>query len=84
MQNVSKITIKGQVTIPKNVRNELGVTPGDVIVFTKKGDDIVIKPASTLLDLKGVIVSPKKIKNWATLRKSAKKSVVKRVMESME
>lgn len=84
MQNVSKITIKGQVTIPKNVRNELGVIPGDVIVFTKKGDDIVIKPASTLLDLKGVIVSSKKIKNWTSVLKSAKKSVAKRVMEGME
>jgi AbrB family looped-hinge helix DNA binding protein len=84
MQNVSKITVKGQVTIPKNVRDELGVSPGDVIVFTKKGGDIVIKPASTLLDLKGVIVSPKKIKDWASVRKIVKKSVAKGVMEGLE
>ena len=84
MQNVSKITVKGQVTIPKKVRDELGVTPGDVIVFTKKGGEIVIKPASTLLDLKGVIVTPKKIKDWASVRKSVKKSVGKRVMEGLK
>ena len=84
MQNVSKITVKGQVTIPKKVRDELGVTPGDVIVFTKKGGDIVIKPANTLLDLKGVIVTPKKIKDWTSMRKSVKKSVAKRVMEGLE
>ncbi len=84
MQNVSKITVKGQVTIPKKVRDELGVTPGDIIVFSKKGGDIVIKPAGTLLDLKGVIVSPKKIKDWGSVRKSVRKSVVKRVMEGME
>ena len=51
MQNFSKITVKGQVTIPKKARDDLGVTAGDVIVFTKKGDDIVIKSAGTLLDL---------------------------------
>ena len=84
MQNVSKITVKGQVTIPKNVRDELGVCPGDVIVFTKKGGDIVIKPAGTLLDLKGIIVTPKKIKDWASVRKGVKKSVAKRVMEGLE
>ena len=84
MHNVSKLTIQGKVTIPKRVRDELGVTPGDVIVFTKKGSDIVIKPASTLLDLKGVIVAPKKIKDWASVRKSVKKSVAKRVMEGLE
>ena len=84
MQNVSKITVKGQVTIPKKIRDQLGVTPGDVIVFKKKGGDIVIKPASTLLDLKGVIDTPKKIKDWTAVRKSVRKSVVKRVMEGME
>jgi len=84
MQNVSKITVKGQVTIPKKVRDELGVTPGDVIVFTKKGGDIVIKPAGTLLDLKGVIVSPKKIKDWNGVRKNIKRSIAKRVMEGSE
>ncbi len=84
MQNVSKITVKGQVTIPKKVRDDLGVTAGDVIVFTKKGDDIVIKPASTLLDLKGVIVTSKKIKDWASVRKSVKRSVAKKVVEGLK
>ena len=84
MQNISKITIKGQITIPKKVREDLGVTPGDVIVFTKKGDDIVIKPAGTLLDLKGVIVTSKKIKDWADVQRRVKRSVAKRVMEDLK
>ena len=84
MQNVSKITVKGQVTIPKKVREELGVTAGDMIVFTKKGGDIVIKPAATLLDLKGVIVTPKRIKDWAAVRRTVKQSVAKRVVEGLK
>ena len=84
MQNVSKITVKGQVTIPKKVRDDLGVRAGDVIVFAKKGDDIVIKPANTLLDLKGVIVTSKKIGNWDSVRKSTKRSVAKRVVEDLK
>ena len=84
MQNVSKITVKGQVTIPKKVRDDLGVRAGDVIVFAKKGDDIVIKPANTLLDLKGVIVTSKKIGSWDSVRKSTKRSVAKRVVEDLK
>lgn len=79
-----KITTKGQVTIPKKVRDDLGVTTGDIIVFSKKGEDIIIKPASTLLDLKGIIDSPKKVKDWNGVRRTAKRSVAKRVVESLK
>jgi len=84
MQNASKVTTKGQVTIPKKVRDELGVTPGDIVVFSKKGEDIVIKSARTLLDLKGVVSSPRKIKDWDTVRKHVKKSVTKRVLGGLK
>lgn len=44
---VAKITSKGQVTIPKKVREKLGVNPGEDISFEEKGDLILIRKALT-------------------------------------
>jgi len=39
----STLTKKGQATIPKEVREELKLKPGDLIVFIKEGKNIVIR-----------------------------------------
>jgi antitoxin PrlF len=44
---VAKITSKGQVTIPKKVREKLGVHPGEAVGFEEKGDLILIRKAVT-------------------------------------
>ena len=44
---VAKITSKGQVTIPKKVREKLGVQPGEDVGFEEKGDLILIRKAVT-------------------------------------
>jgi AbrB family looped-hinge helix DNA binding protein len=44
---VAKITSKGQVTIPKKVREKLGVNPGEDVGFEEKGDLILIRKALT-------------------------------------
>ena len=38
----SRITTKGQITIPKDVRDELGLTPGTKVGFTKVGGKYVL------------------------------------------
>lgn len=43
MKIKSKITSKGQVTIPKAVRDELGVQDGDSIVFNIENNQILIE-----------------------------------------
>ncbi len=52
----AKITSKGQVTIPKRVRESLGVRAGDVIHFFVREDGVVEVVARTrpLLSLAGV------------------------------
>ena len=47
MMVTSKITSKGQITLPKEVRKLLNVQEGNVIVFENENDKIVIKPART-------------------------------------
>ena len=44
---VAKVTSKGQVTIPKKVREKLGVHPGEDLGFEEKGDLILIRKAVT-------------------------------------
>jgi antitoxin PrlF len=44
---VAKVTSKGQVTIPKKVREKLGVLPGDEVDFEEKDGVMLIKKAVT-------------------------------------
>ncbi|MGI8910436.1 MAG: AbrB/MazE/SpoVT family DNA-binding domain-containing protein [Rubrobacteraceae bacterium] len=37
------ITSKGQLTIPKQVRDRLGLKPGDRLAFDLDGDDILLR-----------------------------------------
>ena len=43
MIELGKVTSKGQITIPKEVRDILGVSGGDKILFEKKDGEVVIK-----------------------------------------
>lgn len=47
---LAKVTSKGQITIPKDIRKKLGVKEGDKILFIEDGDKIVIVN-STLIAL---------------------------------
>ena len=48
---MSRITQKGQVTIPKEIRDKLGIRPNDIGEFTIKEDIVVFTVKSgTLLD----------------------------------
>lgn len=42
---IGKITSKGQTTIPAALRKELGLHPGDEIVFQIEDDTLIIKKA---------------------------------------
>lgn len=51
---VSKIGRRGQITLPRSIRNWLKLQEGDQIAFVRRGDDIVVQPLTqTLLDLRG-------------------------------
>jgi antitoxin PrlF len=58
----AKLTSKGQLTLPKDVRDALGVGPGDRVDFVKMEDgNFAVLPAThSVKRLKGLIPSPKK------------------------
>ena len=41
--NMSKISTKGQITIPANIRKALGVEPGDLITYELQGKTVKLK-----------------------------------------
>lgn len=43
------VTGKGQVTIPKHIRQAAGVGPGSEVTFSLEGNKIVITPVGTRL-----------------------------------
>lgn len=45
---LAKVTTKGQITIPKTIRDFLQIKEGSKIIFLQKGNDIVIKNAAMI------------------------------------
>ncbi|GIW25686.1 AbrB/MazE/SpoVT family DNA-binding domain-containing protein [Meiothermus sp.] len=40
----SRISSKGQITLPKSIRNALRLSPGEEVVFELRGDEVILKP----------------------------------------
>jgi antitoxin PrlF len=47
MQKQAKITSKGQITVPVEVRRLLGVRPGDKLLFESDSNGVRIRPVRT-------------------------------------
>jgi antitoxin PrlF len=79
---LAKVTTKGQVTIPKGIRDAFGIRPNDKVDFEREGEKIVLVPLKTLKDLRGVVRAKRK-SLFAVEKKAAKAAVAKRVMDEM-
>ena len=51
----STITSRGQTTLPKSVREALGVRPGDRVRYVVSGDEVRITPVRPLARLFGAL-----------------------------
>lgn len=58
MDAAAKVTSKGQVTVPKAVREALGINEGDEVVFRVEGHRAVLARTPDFLDLAGAIPVP--------------------------
>ena len=65
MDAAAKMTSKGQVTVPKVVRDALGIEAGDVVVFRVEGKRAVLARTPEFLDLAGTIAVPAAKRNVA-------------------
>jgi AbrB family looped-hinge helix DNA binding protein len=58
MDSSAKITSKGQVTIPKSVRDALELHEGDELLFRVERSRAVIAKTPSLLELAGTVPVP--------------------------
>ena len=65
MDAAAKVTSKGQITVPKVVRDALGLDAGDEVVFRVEGDRAVVARTADFLSLAGTIEVPAAKRNVA-------------------
>jgi AbrB family looped-hinge helix DNA binding protein len=71
MDVAARITSKGQVTIPKPVRDALNLKKGDAVVFrVLEGEKAILARTPNLLDLAGSVPVPPKLRglSWDDVR----------------
>ena len=75
----SKVTSKGQTTIPGQVREALRIKPGDKLEYIVQGDHVTVRVHLGTRSLKGALASKKgKGMSFAQIRKAAAKAARRR------
>jgi AbrB family looped-hinge helix DNA binding protein len=77
----AKLTSKGQVTIPKEIRDFLLLKTGGVVVFEKEKDHVVIRPHKTLKAFRGILKGQGQKASLDEIRHTVKTAVGKKVVE---
>jgi len=76
----STMTRKGQVTIPKAIRDRLGVKEGEKVLFVMRDQEVVLKVVKgTILDLRGSVQPSAYPEDFEKIRQSVKRSAAKKV-----
>lgn len=65
MEIAARMSSKGQVTVPKAVRDALGIAEGDSVVFRVEGSRAVLARTPDFLALAGTITVPASRRNAA-------------------
>ena len=76
----SVITRKGQVTIPKAIRDHLKAKEGEKVRFLVRGEDVLLKVVrGNILDLKGSVRPRKRPEDFDAVRESVKGAVSRKI-----
>ena len=77
---LARVTSKGQVTVPKAVRDALGVQDGDSLLFRIEGEHAVVVRVPNFIDLAGSMKPPTgspKV-DWRDERRLAREATAKK------
>ena len=80
---LAKITSKGQMTIPKQIRDYLQLEPGDRVVFVLREGEVLLRPVTqTLLDLRGSVKPRRQPEDFDKVRRQVKKRVARKLVDA--
>lgn len=66
---------KGQVVVPKDIREHLGMKPGTEVIFEVRGEEVVLRPG----------LDPKKfVEDFCSIRKKVKKRMTLKELKKIE
>ncbi|MEU6586378.1 AbrB/MazE/SpoVT family DNA-binding domain-containing protein [Nocardia sp. NPDC046763] len=73
MDAVARLTSKGQLTVPKAIRDALELHVGDNVLFRIEGQVVVLARTPDLLELAGSVPVPPQVRgrSWEEIREAA-------------
>ncbi len=79
----AKVTFKGQITIPKAVREALDICEGDSVTFRIDGNHAVLKPLKKkpLVDFFGAFPTKRPYPGLEAMRKEVHHKIADRIVE---
>jgi len=79
MNGISTLTQKGQVAIPKSIRDYFDLKPSDKVYFEVKDNSIVARRLSSIEEMRGIIKT-----NKILSKKEMKKIIREAVLEKFK
>ncbi|MDA2920132.1 AbrB/MazE/SpoVT family DNA-binding domain-containing protein [Desulfobacterota bacterium AH_259_B03_O07] len=82
---IRTVTQKGQVTIPAEIRNLLGVGPNDKVAFIMENDQILLTSTKSVVErTAGAFKSDKPTRTVAELREDAEHAIAEEAVERVK
>lgn len=84
MDIAATVSSKGQVTIPKQVREALDIADGDRIVFRVEGHQATLAKTADLLELAGTVQVPaaRRGASWDEVRRATREARGRRLNDA--
>lgn len=79
----AKVTFKGQITIPKEVRDALEIEEGDSVIFMVGKDRAILKPLKkkSLKDFYGILPATRPYPGMEPIRKEVHRKLSRHLLE---